>query len=358
MTTYYVTTSGSDSNNGLTEGTAFATPGYAAGQATAQGDVIYIKSGTYTLSTTSSNVSGGRLSVSRGVSVEGYQTTAGDLAAKPVINAGTQAVASIISIDPFYNLINGTRIKSIELDGNNVATNGVQTANYVYLIETCVARNCTTGFLGLQDTGAFYNCSAYDCTDGFFNATATYCYAKSCGYGFRANNSVRGKAYFGCIADSSTNDGFVMANGYFFSFMKCVAYNNGASGFNANFDIGQVVQCIASENSGYGYRLASGGGNSGCPLLIDSADYSNTLGRSISSGTTREVRAINLTADPFLSASTGDFRINDVAGGGAELRQIQLSGLAGVNGVFDIGAIDAVVSSGGGGAVLHPLRSN
>jgi hypothetical protein len=140
--------------------------------------------------------------------------------------------------------------------------------------------------------------------------------------------------------------------------MKCVAYNNGASGFNANFDIGQVVQCIASENSGYGYRLASSGGSVGCPLLIDSADYSNTLGRSISSGTTREVRAINLSADPFTSASTGDFTLNNDAGGGAELRQIQLSGLAGVNSVFDIGAIDAVVSAGSGGAVLHPLRSN
>lgn len=352
MATYYVTTSGSDSNNGLTEGTAFATPGYAAGQATTSGDLVYIKSGTYTLSTTTSNVSGGPLSISRGVSVEGYQTTAGDLASKPVINAGTQAVAAMITIDPFYNLTNGTRIKSIELDGNSSASTGFQGNPFVYLIENCVARNCTSGFASTQGyEGLFSNCSAYDCTSyGFYNAGATYCLAKSCSVGFRGSSSINGKVFYGCVADSNSLDGFDLHTGYFFNVIKCVAYNNGASGFKANFDIGQATQCIAADNSAYGYDL---GGTNACPLLIDSADYNNNSGRSRSSGTTRELRPINLTGDPFTSASTGDFTLNNNAGAGAELRQIQLSGLAGVNSVFDVGAIDAVVTAGG--TKFHPL---
>ena len=70
----------------------------------------------------------------------------------------------------------------------------------------------------------------------------------------------------------------------------------------------------------------------------------------------RDVDPVNLTVDPFVSSSTKDFRLNSDAGGGAECRQIEITKLAGAKPVYDIGAIDAVLtSSGGGGSIFHPL---
>ena len=59
MTTYYVTTSGSDSNAGTSEGAAFATIGKAGSVALTSGDRIYVKSGTYVLASDTPDVAGG-----------------------------------------------------------------------------------------------------------------------------------------------------------------------------------------------------------------------------------------------------------------------------------------------------------
>ena len=354
MTTYYVTTSGSDSNNGLTEGTAFATPGYAAGQATASGDIIYIKTGTYTLSTTTVNASGGPISIAHDVHVEGYQSTAGDRAARPVINAGTQAASYVVRFaSPGYLTNPGNICRSVEVDGNSVATIGFDSQQaYTGLYENCLARNCTTGFQAATNNnqGFFANCTALDCSgNGFSYGVCTMCLADSCNKGFFGS-----RHYFNCIATGNTSHGFDVAGTFPQQTVRCIAYANGGSGFRQNHEICFYSQCISMSNTQYGWSL---GNSNSSPMTFDCADYGNTLGRHISTSTTREVRPINLTADPFTSASTGDFTLNNDAGGGAELRQIQLSGLAGVNGVFDVGAIDAVVTAGGG-AVLHPLRSN
>jgi len=351
MTTYYVTTSGSDSNNGLTEGTAFATPGYAAGQATTSGDIIYIKAGTYTLSTTTSNVSGGPVNLSRGLKVEGYQTTTGDQAARPVINAGSQAVTNVINYSSPSNNTLGTICKSIEVNGNSVATNGINAgANWNGTISNCIIRNCTYGFVGGQSGNADTS-YAINCTDGFRGRRFYLCYAKQCTNGF--NSTGNGFVFDSCIADSCSYAFYMFQTPG--SVTNSIAYASTNDGFRSQYDLVTFTKCIASENGGYGWYM----GNSGADeSTIDCADYNNALGRTIGVNSNLDIRPINLTADPFTSASTGDFTLNNDTGGGAELRQIQLSGLAGVNGVFDVGAIDAVVTAGGGGAVLHPLRSN
>jgi len=355
MTTYYVTTSGSDSNNGLTEGTAFATPGYAAGQATVSGDIIYIKSGTYTLSTTTANTSGGPLSLYNGVRIEGYQTTVGDQAAKPVINAGTQTGIPVIrSAGNNWNALAITTT-CIEVDGNSQSVTGFSN-NYQFGMTSinCIARNCSVeGFKGLNgERSYFLNCSAFDCATGFNSGYARQCLADSCTNGFVGGFG----AVIQSVASNNTSNGFNLTSFHPLHCHKCVAYANGANGFDVNIDNASFCECIASENGGYGFDTPSAASD---PLICDSADYNNTLGRKNQTGTkNREIRPITLTSDPFVDAANLDFRINDVAGGGSELRQIQLSGLVGINGVFDIGAIDAVVTAGGGGAVLHPLRSN
>ena len=389
MTTYYVTTSGSDSNNGLTEGTAFATPGYAAGQATTFGDEIYIKEGTYNLTTATQNVSGGTISVAARVRLEGYKTTAGDRLARPVIstNGVTVSGAVISFVAPQYNQLSSSAI-GIEVDGQNTASQGFSYGvQYTVLLFDCVARNCADGFAGSLAQGAAYNCEAHSCTNSGFNSgSLVYCWADSCQVGFTSLF----RNLDSCIASNSTSHGYSLGSSYYFTYKKCVAVNNGGNGFVNAYDIGYASEMIAVGNAGYGYRF---GGTNGTPIMFDCADYNNTSGRTINSNTSRDFRPINLTGDPFVDSSSNDYRLNDLAGAGAELRQIQLSGLAGVNGVFDVGAIDAVVtaSSGSsstptagtqvypfrqfveadfgsagaaaaaaasGGAVLHPLRSN
>jgi len=342
MTTYYVTTSGSDSNNGLTEGTAFATPGHAAGQATTAGDIVYVKEGTYTLSTTTVNASGGPVSIAGAIQMEGYKTTIGDRAARPVINAGSQAVADMITFAFWgYNINPGPAVRSIEVDGNSVASTGIN-ANTpaAALIENCIARNLTTGIVRGYITGCYMENCDYGISRGW---DVSYSAAKSCGIGFYRSSSL-----FRSIAYNSTNIGISFLSDGEVRAHQCVSYNNSSHGFYNGYDRCNFVGCLSVSNGGWGYSIGTGASDA---ILIDCADYDN-FGRMITSNPTRDIRPINLTTDPFTSASTGDFRINDVAGGGAELRQIQLSGLAGVNSVFDIGAIDAVVTAGGGNIIV------
>ena len=356
MTTYYVTTSGSDSNNGLSEANAFATPGYAAGQATTAGDIVYVKEGTYTLTSTSANVSGGTLSIAQSVRFEGYKTTIGDTAARPVINAGTQVVTNVIYFNnPSYNRRQTAAI-SIEVNGNNNATNGFfQRVNYNSVVYDCIARNCTNGFVAGKQNGFNYGCAAYSCTGyGFNGGSPAYCLADGCLYGYgdvNANNT--NKEIFCCIAANCTGTGFMLQNSLGATVYKSVAYNNGGDGFFVNYDVSQHHQCIAVNNGGYGFKIY---GTTGADaFMTDCADYNNTSGRLNNTLSGVDFRPINLTTDPFTSASTGDFTLNNNAGGGAELRQIQLSGLAGVNSVFDVGAIDAVIATQLVSPKLHPL---
>ena len=354
MATYYVTTSGSDSNNGLSEGTAFATPAYAASQATASGDKVYVKEGTYTLTTATQNVSGGTIGVATGVLFEGYKTAIGDRLAKPIIHAGSITNATIIAhSSPSFRQL-ASFVRSIEVDGNNGTSNTGCDANsnYIGTFENCIARNCEVGFRAYSSRGFIFNCSAFDCLQyGFYTFHAVSCYAKGCNSGFYGGGFV----YSGCIAYNNTVYGFQIDNSFSTAFDRCVAYGNGSDGFYNPYDIGFANRCISVGNA-YGFNF--GAISTADAALLDCADYNNTSGRVFQASSNRDIRPINLTGDPFTNPSGDDFSLNDIAGAGADLRQIQLSGLAGVNGVFDVGAIDAIVTAGGGGATVHPLYAN
>jgi hypothetical protein len=353
MTAYYVTTTGNDGNAGTSEGAAFASPG--KGCATAgNGDVLYIKSGTYTLTTSTQNANAGPMLVADGVTVEGYLTTPGDLAAKPVVDAGAITSITICQLAAANFNSSSNTVKSLSVDGkSNSSVNGfVASGVYTSTLYDCEAKNCVRGFnndaigLGTCLQCVAINCSAY----GFYKGLLSGCWADQCDVGFLLDGS-GARGITSSIASNSTGDGFKGNAAYNMGLVYCISYNNGGDGFSNTYDIMHLVGCVAVGNTSYGFSI---GNTNAAPVLLHCADYNNSS-RSLSANVTRDINPINLTADPFVDAANDDFTLNTASGGGAVLRSNS----------FTIGSTSLypfrnwVVDSFGGGSssgVRNPFR--
>ncbi len=141
-TTYFVTTIGNDSNDGLSEGTAWKTINYAVSQATTAGDVVYIKAGIYNeyrikVFSGSSNNS---------ITLEGYKDTPGDITntdwwdfhtnrdldstKMPLLDGGDRASGIAIY------LVNKSNIKI-----KNLQITNYETGIYGYNVSNCHVEN-------------------------------------------------------------------------------------------------------------------------------------------------------------------------------------------------------------------------
>ena len=109
MTSFYVSTSGSDSNNG-SQATPFLTLGYAIAQAS-NGDTINISSGTHSYGTTSAN---NVINIGKELTIIGRNDTSGT---RPVINVATASNNTAV----LCNASNIT-IKGIEIFHNPAST--------------------------------------------------------------------------------------------------------------------------------------------------------------------------------------------------------------------------------------------
>ena len=352
MTAYYVTTSGSDSNNGLTEGTAFATPGYAASQATTAGDLIYIKEGTYTISTSSSNVSNGVMSVTSGVNVEGYKTTAGDKAAKPLL---TSTVTGTLT-NNFMILMNNVDrglgyyayIDSVEVNGGSSGFSyGIQIGFHQIAAFNCKASSTYYGV-----TGKAYFCEAYSCTRGFANATCYGCYAQGCtDHGFHTCSVTN------CIAYNNNNNAY-FNNNFVHGFISHTSTYYGVN-FVSNRDYAPPYKNLVVIDSGT-YGLS--GLVNGQPVF-NFAGYNNASGNHQFSGSWL-VNEITLTADPFTDPASGDWSLNSDAGGGELLKSVSQVMPFGTsyNDVSPLQRQVTAASSGGGsstptaGTQVYPFR--
>lgn len=346
MATYYVTTSGNDSNAGTSEGAAFASLGKATGTATTSGDIIYVKSGTYTLTSSTNNVSGGRSTLTQGVKVEGYQTTPGDQAARPVINAGAITGITMISMPASFNA-RPCALVNIELDGNSGTSNKgvVQSSTYVANIFNCIARNCPgDGFTGVV-TASIDRCAAINCGNGFNTfLNACRCVAQGCsGKGFLSVS-----APTDCRASGNTGIGFDFASftgGI--SVKNCTSHGNGSHGFSYSYDIGILINCIATSNGGWGF--AGSAANNGL-TLINFATRSNTSG-AVQNAVVNVINSITLSADPYTAVGSNDFSLNNTAGGGALVRSLQRSAPGDSVSYADGGAYQHQDSGGASGGV-------
>ncbi|GAA4442984.1 hypothetical protein [Bremerella cremea] len=306
MATYYVTTSGSNGNAGTSEGAAWANPGYAASQMST-GDVCYVKSGTYTL-TTSTAGSGGPVSLPQGVIMEGYQITPGDLGTPPVIFAGAITSVNLVSAAGSLSV---SRCRNLKVDGNsNSGVHGFA-ASFRDLVERCVATRCVFGF---NQVNALESLADSCSSRGFQNCNATLCHARNCPVGFALFGSRL--QVVSCIAEGGSGNGFLTGSSLTTEYAPllafCHAYGYGSNGFFLQVANAQTIACCAVGNGAYGFNVAQTS-----IVMRGCAGYGNTSGNTNAGA---PISVTSLTADPYDNAAAGDFNLNNVAGGGAVLR--------------------------------------
>lgn len=345
-------TGGSTGGNGALGG-ALASPGKAGGIAIGGNDV-FIASGTYTITSSSSNVAAGRITATAGTGTnvvtvwEGFGTIPRDMGTPPVISAGAVTNITIISCN-----VNYCHVNNITVDGNSASTtsgitSGSSPATLVY---KCKAQNCTT--TGLAN-GRFLQCVATGCVIGFNNielAVGCESYANT-SHGFVVGPSFSAGVCVDCLSYGNTGastDGFVSASSNSnATFMNCSAYSNGRHGFFAN-GIGVIAyNCIAEANSGYGFSSTAA---SFWMKLVNCGAYNNTSGAINTANVLIPATSFvtNTTGSFFTNAGSNDFSLNNTASQGALARG---TGFPGVmprgtsTGYADLGAIQHQDSGG------------
>lgn len=316
MATYYVKTTGNggdDSTGDGSELTPWATPGYAASQM-GDGDTCYVQSGTYTLTTTTPGASGPVAFTSNyAAAMFGYETTAGDNCPngnRPEINGGAVSFGSATGIIALDGSVNKTQIVgNIRIDGNS-ATNslGIDGSSSVF----DAAFNCVvtgTASYGYDFLNAVY-CFADQCgTHGYNNCNTFYCRAYLNGNNGFINDEVAAH----CVSYRNGVSGF---QGYGCEWINCSAYDNDANDFYHQRN-NYAVNCISSNAGTYAFNCSTHG------WVVNCAYYNPTSGHGTANSPFVE-NLIALTAEPFVSPTTGDFRLNLADGGGADCRQAGL----------------------------------
>lgn len=325
-----------------------------AGAVHVAGNKFYVKSGTYTVTSTSANVAAGCLTMTAQAAnsdtgmVIGYATVCGDMGTKPVITAdGTITTFTLITVGV------GNWVTNVTVDGNSrTSSRGINSNNgNCYNVK---GQNCTNSAIAGNAGGLIVACEATGC------ATAAAITSAGVVYGcYSHDNSYVGMGFGGiyirCISEGNTgatgrgfDDGFSGAC----SFYECIAYGNAGDGFRVNFGSGsapneQTMSCIAYGNGTYGFNDVSG---SQGLALFNCAAGNNTSGATNGYLATSMFNMVTLTGDPFTNAAAGDFSLNNTAGAGAACRAAGFPGVfpGGLTtGYLDIGAVQHQDSGGG-----------
>lgn len=245
-----------DRSTGLTAGTgvtlkiggAAASPGEVAGDVVRR-NTVFIKNGTYSITSASNNVAAGCLAPSVEATWIGYSTTRtiGNIDTRPVLqlNVSTGTIWGTNSVGFGRN---------ITFDGNNQTTS-VGTANSSLMeFEDCHFINFNSGAIlgacGLTRCSATGNSTTAPFGGGQ-NVVYSHCeaYANTV-TAFTANNC------FDCIAYANTGastDGF--APGGRARLHNCTSYNNGRDGFRLSATSSAILRnCYAEGNAGWGLK--------------------------------------------------------------------------------------------------------
>jgi hypothetical protein len=356
-------------------GGGLASPGQASALAVS-GNTVYVKSGTYTL-TSSSNVSGGRLSFG-GSQLVGYNTTRSPWntdGSRPVLQPNSNSMTLVSANNDHVLLIN----LDLEANSKTLCTAVDSSAWNSWKIVNCKSNGLATGFtmasanlvaycevasttstnpcIKTGEGSAVIGCYVHD--GGGIDVGGTGADAKSCSviHCIVANMTVAGSATAGISLSSN-----------------CVAWNcsvynlsvTSAPGikFNSSNDPAWAINCVVSTvnpSSGSGYGFDATGALNG-HHLVNCAGYNNKTANVNSTNipSSQQTGFISCSSDPFNAASSGDFSLSSAASGGKLLLNAGLLGAfpAGLStGYLSVGAVQPQANipySAGGGLLVHP----
>ncbi len=318
-------------------GGGLASPGKASGAVVA-GNTIWVKSGTYTVTSASSNIAGGCVVLVAGVSATasrmiGYGTIRGDSGTPPLIQASGISSFTLIATSNLGHLENlsvdaagltsgrginlGTTARAYRCKVANCTNSGINSG----VSTLCEVSGCSTaaGFNGTTTIG----CVAHDNTVAGISGGAFHAFSLAYGntgatsHGFQSNSA--SVHWFRCTSVGNGGDGFRATAGTFLnSAIDCLAVSNTGAGFGANssFDNFYVMNCGTFDN---GTAITN---------VTAAAQSGNIV----------------LGFNPFTDPPNNDFSLNLFNPGGMQVRAASLIGsLPGLAsaGYADLGALQS-----------------
>jgi hypothetical protein len=309
----------------------------------------FIRSGTYTQTAgvTFAQASGDNSSSATPTHLIGYYQTRGDIrfganaANRPLVQLATNT--GLIALN-----FTGTTFKvwNLIVDAGSLGTSQCFRFQQGAEIYNCLARNfATVGFNGQGNETSVLYCEA---TGGLSTATcAIYTYYHSCyRFNYIHNNACTGiwvdagSTNIAVISDNliannlgASSDGIQLGQvGAYVA--RNTVYASGRHGINviASLDYFYIFDNLLSSNGGYGLQLAAASGLPAMPGVDGNAYYGNTSGTRSNADDRGTVNPVNgvapyfsgfdviCSANPFQNAAGSDFRLNNLAGGGASCR--------------------------------------
>jgi hypothetical protein len=216
------------------------------------GNQVFVKAGTYAITSATANVVGGCFSTAANLLLEGYQATRGDLGTKPILQASGISSFTVITATSARVVI-----RNIEVDCASLATS--RAFNCRGIGERLKASNCTnSGFVETTNV-KWIRCEAVGCStaSAFLSGDFLWCVARdgsAPGFTLGLGNSA-----IGCIAEQlsgASTDGFTGTQpGTLIS--GCVAYAIDRDGFRL-LEEGQYIEnSIAEDCIGVGFNVGA-----------------------------------------------------------------------------------------------------
>jgi hypothetical protein len=365
----YVTVTGGGLHDGSSEANAWT---LAEGVANyAAGDRVNVKAGTYTASSAITwSTSGGQYTP---VHWRGYKTSIGDMDDAPTTQRvdGTD-IPLFDNSDRFSISCSNLAFSNISFESSFTAA-GVQndtSAQNVHFFRCRFLTDSTSttarSFLTRGDYNTLVACyfeapstaeAPVYIFSGSNRTTILDCFITGGATGMKFSSGTSATVCNTIITNSGTNsvylDGTPPAK-----FLNCVFHDAGGDLFSAGNATGAptcfIVNSVFSDAGGYAINQNTG---SETPFIMLSGnlyhDSSFTSGRT--NNIVYDLYPTVDTASPFVDAASNDFTLSSSSNGYGKRLLVENVDLSSYR---DSGAIQHQDPSGGGGATVHPLRSN
>jgi len=204
--TYYISTSGSDSNNGSSS-SPWKTLAYACSKVTTSGDIIYVNAGSYTETT--------QCNLSVGVSIVGASKTASIIKCDYYsARTGSDVIHAAIVLNQAEGTNGNQSISNLTLDGDNltgglaILVRGLSNVT----IHDCIIKDFFIGGLTFHANGSIYSQpNTYATGNAVYNCTISNCSNVN---GVNSTYNPTGWNKNGCI-EFTGQDGFIVHDNTF-----------------------------------------------------------------------------------------------------------------------------------------------